>query len=581
MIRLFKNLGWYFKANKRKYIILLVIVLLISYLATLTPKLIGELIDQIAMSELTFERFYVLIGCITLLPILIYILNRYYHVELNMRGETLAKEYRIRYLQKLFKSDIELFELFNKGELISRVSNDLLSITQAATVLLSDLTYCLSLVTIIVFVMIFSISLKLTIVAFLIVPISFYLINIALNHMRKYYKIHRKIYAKFFDSILESLEGIRVVRAYVYEQDDLQKNHKAINDDINSWKKIVKFETLFGPIFELVIAISTVLTFLYGTILVTNGELTPGQLITFSMYITMVSGPISVLANVFNVANNAMIADSRMQDVMSYEDKVVELSDAIEVNKFNHLIFDQVCYKYPFADTNTIEKINLEIFAGETIGIVGPSGSGKSTILRQLLRDFNPTDGNIYINKENLKDLKLDNVRDLVGYVPQSDVLFAGTLSDNLEIGNSNTDTNQKYSAMYIADMGHDIDIMDRGIDTKLGEGGSGLSGGQKQRLSIARAILKNPQILLLDDSLSAVDANTEKAIIENLREHRSGKTNIMITHRFSVVKNADRIYVVQKGQIVEVGNHHQLMNTKGWYYQQYINQMGGEDGKL
>lgn len=578
MITLFKNLSWYFKANKRKYIILLIIVLLISYLTTLTPKLIGELIDQIAMSELTFERFYWLLGSIILLPILLYGLNRYYHIHLNLRGENLAKEYRILYLKKLFKSDIELFELFNKGELISRVSNDLLSLTQAATVLLSDLTYCISLVTIIVFVMIFSISFKLTIVAFLIVPISFYIINIALNHMRKYYKIHRKIYAKFFDSILESLEGMRVVRAYVYEDSDLQKNHDAINADIDSWKRIVKFETLFGPMFELVIAISTVLTFLYGTTLVTSGQLTPGQLITFSMYITMVSGPINVLANVFNVANNAMIADSRMQEVMGYEDKVVDINHPIEVEKFQHLIFDKVCYKYPFAETNTIKEINLEVFAGETIGIVGPSGSGKSTILRQLLRDFNPTSGDIYINKENLKDLKLDNVRNLVGYVPQSDVLFAGTLGSNLDIGNSNTDQNQKYSAMYIADMGHDIEIMDRGIDTKLGEGGSGLSGGQKQRLSIARAVLKNPQILLLDDSLSAVDANTEKSIIENLREHRQGKTNIMITHRFSVVKNADRIYVVQKGKIVDVGNHHQLMNTKGWYYEQYLNQVGGEN---
>ncbi len=581
MLSIFTNLKWYFKEHKQMYFVLASMIIVISYLTTLTPKLIGQLIDYIAMNELTNERFVYLISAITILPIATYLLNRFYHHHLNLRGEDLSKEMRIKYLTKLFSSDIELYESYNKGELISRVSNDLLSITQAVTVLLSDVTYCFTLLGFILFTMIFTISLKLTLIAFAIIPITFWLISLVLNHMRKYYKVHRKIYAKFFDSILESLEGMRVVRAYVYEEDDLAKNQTAVLNDINSWRKIVKFETIFTPLFELVIAISTVLTFVFGTGMVIRGELTPGDLITFSMYITMVSGPILVLANVYNILNQAMIADTRMQAVMSYQNKVVDSEDAISVNDFEHLLFDRVCYRYPFSDIDTIHEISLEVFAGETIGIVGPSGSGKSTILRQLLRDFNPTAGDILINGEDFTHLKMDDVRNLVGYVPQSDVLFSGTLSENLDISQPSLDENSKYSAMYIADMGHDIKRMERGIDTELGEGGAGLSGGQKQRLSIARAILKDPQILLLDDSLSAVDANTEKAIINNLREHRSGKTNIMITHRFSVVKDADRIYVVEKGKIVEVGNHNQLMYNKGWYYEQFLNQAGGEDEQL
>lgn len=581
MLSIFTNLKWYFKEHKKMYITLALMIIFISYLTTLTPKLIGQLIDYIAMDELTEDRFYILISGITILPIATYLLNRFYHHNLNLRGEDLSKEMRIRYLAKLFSSDIELYESYNKGELISRVSNDLLSITQAVTVLMSDVTYCFTLLGFILFTMIFTISVKLTVIAFLIIPITFWLISLLLNHMRKYYKIHRKIYAKFFDSVLESLEGMRVVRAYVYEEEDLAKNEEAVTNDINSWKRIVKFETIFTPMFELVIAISTVLTFVFGTRMVMAGELTPGDLITFSMYITMVSGPILVLANVYNIINQAMIADSRMQEVLSYENKVEDADHTLSVGNFEHLLFDKVSYKYPFSDINTIDQISLEVYAGETIGIVGPSGSGKSTILRQLLRDFNPTSGDILINGEDFMNLKIEEVRDLVGYVPQSDILFSGTLSENLDISRSDLDEKTKYSAMYIADMGHDIKRMERGINTELGEGGSGLSGGQKQRLSIARAILKNPQILLLDDSLSAVDANTEKAIINNLREHRAGKTNIMITHRFSVVKEADRIYVVEKGKIKEVGNHNQLMYNKGWYYEQYLNQTGGENGQL
>lgn len=581
MLSIFTNLKWYFKDHKKIYFTLAGLIIVISYISTLTPKLIGQLIDYIAMGELTDERFFYLILGITGLPIATYLLNLFYHHHLNFRGEDLSKEMRIKYLTKLFSSDIELFESFNKGELISRVSNDLLAITQAVTTVLSDITYCFTLLAFILFTMIFTISLKLTLIAFAIIPITFALISVLLNHMRKYYRIHRKIYAKFFDSILESLEGMRVVRAYVYEEEDLLKNENAVMEDINSWKKIVKFETIFTPVFELVIAISTVLTFLFGTLMVINGELTPGDLITFSMYITMVSGPILVLANVYNLINQAMIADTRMQTVMQYENKVENVGNAKSVDKFEHLLFDTVSYRYPFANINTIDEISFEVYAGETIGIVGPSGSGKSTILRQLLRDFNPTSGDILINGEDFTKLKMEDVRNLVGYVPQSDILFSGTLSENLDIGNNHSDVQTKYSAMYVADMGHDINRMESGIETELGEGGAGLSGGQKQRLSIARAILKNPQILLLDDSLSAVDANTEKAIIANLRKHRAGKTNIMITHRFSVVKNADRIYVVENGKIVEVGNHNQLMYNRGWYYEQFLNQTGGEDGQL
>ncbi len=581
MLSIIRSLSWYFRDHKKMYLTLTFLIVFISYLTTLTPKMIGQLIDYIAMDSLTEERFIYLITGITILPIAIYLLNKFYHHHLNLRGEDLSKEMRIRYLSKLFSSDIELYESYNKGELISRVSNDLLSITQAVTILLSDVTYCFTLLGFILFTMVFTLSLKLTIIAFLIIPITFGLISILLNHMRKYYKVHRKIYAKFFDSILESLEGMRVVRAYVYEEEDLKKNENAVMDDINSWKKIVKFETIFTPLFELVIAISTVLTFVFGVGMVIEGELSPGDLITFSMYITMVSGPILVLANVYNLINQAMIADSRMQEVMQYENKVENTKCARQVTEFKHLLFDHVSYSYPFSQYDTITEISLEVYAGETIGIVGPSGSGKSTILRQLLRDFNPTSGNILINGHDFTSFKMEDVRDLVGYVPQSDILFSGTLSDNLDISHGSIDEQTKYSAMYIADMGHDIKRMERGIDTELGEGGAGLSGGQKQRLSIARAILKEPQILLLDDSLSAVDANTEKAIINNLKEHRRGKTNIMITHRFSVVKNADRIYVVENGRITEVGNHQQLMYNQGWYYDQYLNQVGGKDEKL
>ncbi len=581
MKNLWKNLSYFYQEDKKKYILLIIIMLVVAYANTLTPQIIGIIIDQITQNTLTLKALIMWGGTLIAVICLIYGLNMFFHLNLNYSGQKMSQQLRINYLKKLFASDIDLTVKYNKGELISRMTNDLEAITRAATTLVGDLTYCIALIIAIFLQMTLTISLKLTLVAFMIIPLTFILLIALLNYMRKYYFEHRKIFAKFFDKIFETIEGNRVIRAYCYEEEDIKKNKEAIENDINSWKRLVRFETIFTPLFELVIAISTIITFIYGIYLIMNGEISPGDLITFAMYISMLSWPLLVLANVFNIFNQAIIASDRFADIINYQSKQEKQIIKTSINHFKTINYENVSYHYPFDQVNVLSEINMTIKSGQTIGIVGPSASGKSTLIKQLLCDFNLTGGKITIDNQNLEDLDVKDVRDLVGYVPQVDILFSGTVDDNLKIAYQDADMQMKYQAIDIADMNEDLRGMPNGINTLLGEGGNGLSGGQKQRLSIARAILKNPEILILDDSLSAVDANTEKRILMNLEKYRKNKTNIIITHRFSAIKKADIIYVLEDGKISTSGTHEQLIKSSSWYQQQYFEQIGSENESL
>lgn len=581
MITLFKNIGWFFKQNKKHYSLLVVILFVIAFLTTLTPALVGRFIDHLTQGTLDFQVFYVLVFALLLVGGLLYVLNYYFHYHINYKGQILSRKLRLLYIGKLFSHDSKLFEEYSKGELISRLSNDMLSITSVATTVFTDSIYCFSLIFVLLIIMTFTISWKLTIAAFVIIPLTFVGLNYLRNYMRKYYKTHRKIYAKYYDMTLESIEGSRVVRAYAQEDKDIAKNTQAINDDINSWKKIIRFENIFVPLFDSVLSISIFITYTYGSYLVIIGEITPGELVTFAMYITMISGPIMVLANVYNLLSQAQIGSERYFEILNKEPEVKDDEDSKSVLEFKHLEYVNVGFKYPFDQHATLKGINIDIYAGETIGFVGPTGSGKSTIIRQLLREFNVTSGNIILNDEDIKNYKLNSVRSLVGYVPQEHILFKGSVAKNLEVGSPVASESSKTWAIQVAAFENDLKYMNDGLTTPVGERGSGLSGGQKQRLSIARALVKDPSILILDDSLSAVDANTERTIISNIKEHRKGKTNIIITHRFSVVTEAHKIYVVIDGQIVDSGTHYELINRDGWYKQQYENQKRGSNGEL
>lgn len=576
MIKAFKHLGWFFKENWYRYLFCIMLLLIVSILPVFPAKILGFAIDEIAMGTITKTNFIYYILGLTIIPLIIYIVNIFYHYYINKLGHTLSFKLREKYLNHLFDMDSQLFEEYTKGDLIARMTNDLQNLTILATTFLQNLVYYIALIVSAVTMMI-SINPLLTLASVTFMPIAIFILNYLRKKKRRYYKIHHEIYANMTESVLESIESVKVVRAYGAEEEDFKRTKVAIDADVDSWWKILKFESMFTPMFELTYAISYFIAISLGCYMVINGVITPGSLVTFLLYVAMLYNPLIGLSNILNNVSNILIADGRFYEIMDRKPKVVDDEEPLSVIKFNEICFNDVSFKFPFDDFSVIKNINLTIKAGETIGIVGPTGAGKSTLIRQLLREFNVTSGEVLIDGININHYKIEDVRSLVGYVPQNNILFRRSIDDNILIGNPEATSTQLSTALYVSDFKKDLLMLPNGEQTLVSELGGSLSGGQRQRLSIARALVKNPQILILDDSLSAVDALTEANIIEKLRETRKDKTNIIVAHRFSAIAKADKIIVMEDGQISCIGTHKELINYDNWYKNQYLKQIKGE----
>jgi ATP-binding cassette subfamily B multidrug efflux pump len=574
VINILRKIKWFIKQEWKAYTMMFVLLMLIAALSLAPAYILGLAIDVIVSGSLDWTMLFILAGGLIIVPLLRYLSSMIYNYNVSKTAQKLAFQLRQKYLSHLFEMDAEFYEKYQKGDLISRVTSDLESITIAATSMLEGIFFNVGVILFAITVMAITISWQLTIISVTIMPIGLTILNFIRMKKRQYVKKHRIIYAAMTEKILESVEGQKTIRAYVQEDNDLDAQRQAINNDINSWRYIINYENRLTPLFEMVYGIAYILAFVFGTIFIFQQHITVGQLVTFISYIGILYAPIISISGVFQQINNATIAVDRYDEIMRQEPLVADSSDSTPIQSFETIEFKHVTFKYPFDQQSTIEDINLTIKKGQTIGVVGPTGSGKSTLIRQLLREFNVTSGDILIDGKNIKKYKIETIRQMVGYVPQVHMLFRRGVEDNILIGYPQASVDQITKAIKIADFEKDLYYLSEGLHTKVGEGGATLSGGQKQRLSIARALVKDPEILILDDSLSAVDANTEENIIGMLKRFRKDKTNIIIAHRFSAIREADLIIVMEHGKIVQSGIHEELTKVDGWYRDQYIQQM-------
>ncbi len=572
----YKHVWWFIKQEYKKYISVGLVLVILSIMLAIPAKILGMSIDEIVSSSLTPARLLVLAFGLFLFPLTRYILNIYYHYNINQLGHQLSFSLRENYINHLFELDAAIYEKYTKGDLISRATNDLQNLTSLATNVLQTVVFNLGVV-ITAVVMMIIINPLLTLASIIIMPFSIFWLNKKRAKKREYYKIHHEIYGDMTEKVLESIEGVKAVRAYGQEDNDFQKTKEAIDKDISSWWKILKFESIYGPLFELVYAFCYFVGIAYGSYMVITSQITPGELVTFLIYVGMLYGPLIALSNVLNTINNIIISDQRYFEIMDIVPSVRDREQAQDVFDFQCIEFKNVSFQYPFDTQPVIKDISFTIKKGETIGIVGPTGAGKSTLIRQLLREFNITSGKIEIDGIDINEIKIKDVHDLVGYVPQDHILFRRSVDDNILIGKPNATIQEVNIAMSLADFKKDLKELPEGSETMVAELGGSLSGGQRQRLSIARALVKNPKILILDDSLSAVDAMTEANIIASLKEARSDVTNIIVAHRFSAVAQADKIIVLQDGRISDMGTHLELLRYDNWYKMQYLRQIKGD----
>lgn len=456
---------------------------------------------------------------------------------------------------------------------MARATNDLNAVATTAGFGIMTLIDSTMYMAALILAMGFLISWKLTIFAILPIPILAFIMQYLGKIIHEKYMVAQDAFGDLNDRVLESIAGVRVIRAYVQERAD-EQNFANMSEEVYEKNMIVeRIDALFGPITKVGTGISYVVALGYGAYLVSKGEMTVGNLITFNVYLGMAIWPMFAIGELINVMQRGNASLDRVQETLNYDQDVKDPISPVQLNSVESIGFTDVGFQYPLSQVKNLQNIRVKLQKGQTLGIVGKTGSGKTTFMKQLLKEYPIGAGQLTIGETAISAQTKDQVLEWIGYVPQDHVLFSRTIRQNILFGKEDATEDELEEAIRLAHFQKDLMNLPMGLETLVGEKGVSLSGGQKQRVSIARALIKNPEILLLDDSLSAVDAKTEAKIIENIQNERSGKTTIITTHRLSGIQHADHIIVLDEGLIVEEGSHEELLTQNGWYKEQYDRQ--------
>ena len=483
-------------------------------------------------------------------------------------------------MNHLFKMTPTFFEKNKTGDLMARATNDLKAVSVTAGFGILTLVDSTIFMLTILITMVLTVSWKLTLAAILPLPIMAVIMQIYGERIHKRFMEAQDAFGDMNDSVLQSISGVRVIRAYVLEKEEEKQFHRFTEDVYKKNLQVAKIDSLFDPTVRILVGLSYLIGLGYGAYLVFQQQLTIGQLVTFNVYLGMIVWPMFAVGELMNIMQRGNASLDRVQDTLNYKADVISPKEGKEVGIPEIIQLNDVNFQYPSSKQENLRDIYLTIRRGETVGIVGKTGSGKTTIIKQLLREYPKGEGKLTINGKSIDSIDLHTLRGWIGYVPQDHVLFSKTVRENILFGKEGAIEEELEEAISLASFKQDIEMLPEGLETLVGEKGVALSGGQKQRISIARALIRKPEILILDDSLSAVDAKTEQKIITNIKKERQAKTTIITTHRMTAVQHADHIIVMEDGHITEHGTHDELMKLNGWYKEQYITQQTKVDAE-
>lgn len=489
------------------------------------------------------------------------------HIEYDMKNEIYA------HYQTL---PLSFYRKNNTGDLMARISED---VSKVRVYIGPSIMYLMNMIVLVVLVIsyMFSVNERLTWWVLLPMPLlsaSIFFVSTSVNKRSE--EIQRSL-SQLSTFVQEAFSGIRVLKAFAREDDSVERFRKESNVYKAKSLSLTRFDSLFSPTIALLIGLSTVLCVYIGGQEIIAGRLTPGNITEFIMYVFMLTWPLTALGWTSSQIQRAAASQQRINEFLQIKTNIVSeknLTKEIEGN----ISFRNVDFVYPDSGIQALKGFNLDIKAGESVAILGTTGSGKSTIANLIGRMYDPSSGDILIDGVSIKDYNIQHVRSQMGYVPQEVFLFSDTILNNAKFGSPDITDAQVVQAVKDADLYKNImDFPDK-FDTKLGERGITLSGGQKQRLSIARAIAREPKILVLDDCLSAVDTNTENIILNNLERIMKNRTSVIISHRVSSAKLADKILMLDEGVVVEQGTHEELLKKDGAYKELYEKQLQGEE---
>ena len=536
-----------------------------SYYFTLYPSdRLSFIVDGIANKEIDFNGVINEITKIIIVGIALYIVYYFKEYYTFIGYDKVIKDLTYELQNDIYRHTPVFFSRFSIGEVISRSTNDISNYIAQAFGYGVLLVFDGIIYNIFISVLILN---KSNLIYLLLIHIPLVIQTIYLVSRRgiqeKYYNKMAKTMDQITEETLENVKGIRVIRAYSL----LDKVRNSFVEKLRSYsksnEKYMKKTLIYQPLNTISAAISYVLAVACGFYFINSGMMTIGELISVCVVIGMLQWPYIAISELVIIIIEIRQATKRVLEISDRKPEVnndlaeydFEFNDSIEFKNFNFL----------YDDKNVLENINFKINKGGTIGIVGKTGSGKTTLIKQLLRLYPVEKGSLLLDNQGIEKYYDYSVREKMGYAPQEYQLFSKTIKENILFYRENLEDNLE-QALILSDIKKDIENFKDGINTLVGENGISLSGGQKQRLGIARAILANPDILILDDSLSAVDANTEKTIIENIKNYRQGKTNIIVSHRISAVRHADKILVLENGKVLSEGTHEELIDKCTWY---------------
>ena len=569
-----KILFHYILRYKTGYLIGFLALIITDVFWLLRPKIIGNAVDSLIDTNPSHSLHW-FVGVFIAVAIAENLFRVFWRVMLIGSSRHIERDFLNDYFAHLLKLDARFYDRTPTGDLMARATNDMSSVRMLLGPGMMALFDAFVVFAMTLFFMV-SINMELTLYAML----PFFLVALFLAFlMRKvflYYDAVQEQFSTISARAQENISGIRVIKSHNREDYEINEFDKVTRDYIRKFMRLTKFESGIEPVIQFIAGIGVVVTLFLGGNAVIEGKMTLGELVQFFFYLMTMVWPVIAIGWSSTLFERGFASLGRLENIFNEKSNVEQLPEE-QSSKFSHgnIEFRNVSFRFKDDAPDVLKNINLEIPKGTTLGVVGHLGSGKSALVGLIPRLYVPTSGEIFVSGINIKNLSLSGLRSEIGIVPQEPFLFSRNISDNIRLGRLDeprSEENVKRS-LEIAEVFGEIDDFPDKIDTMLGERGVRLSGGQKQRMTIARALDRNPSILILDDALSSVDTNTEESILNNLKEFMKGRTNIIVSHRISTIKKADLIVVLSEGEIIEKGTHLELVAKNGFYTRLYNQQ--------